>query len=393
MKGKVSLVVEIENGGEYRRMIKYNRYGNIKSRYNESFLDGDTYNYWINETNIYHEGSKPLVNKSIRYILNNVSQRKNISHCKFYYDDNDRIITKEYYSNEKMTRQTIFVRNSLGYTKKQIEYRYDEETIVPRDSTITFYEYNKEGKRSMSREIDSDGDEEAKQYLYDKKGRLIKEYRKDVLNWDNWDKEWLKEFQEKSGIKNKEHNQMRFEYKYDENDNVIYSCKFDSTTSKKNEIFVEYEYDTIGNWIKRKEYDEFHEVLKTEERRIEYFPIDKATNIVDYTWENEQSPLEIAFRKELEMKRKMEGKYLNDDFLLEQLCKCVESMDNCTVKIIDKPVFQWRSGNYGIYDVHFNAYYIDDKSYDLISVKGKFIMDIIKSRSEFHTVEIKQLKY
>ena len=63
MKGEVSFVVEIGNGGEYRRMIKYNRYGNIKYRYNESFLDGDIYNYWINETNIYHEGRKPLVNK------------------------------------------------------------------------------------------------------------------------------------------------------------------------------------------------------------------------------------------------------------------------------------------------------------------------------------------
>lgn len=375
MKGDISLVIEIENGGEKRRITKYNRYGNVKYSYYE-FLDGNLYQYHINERNIYHNSNKPLVEESNGYSLSfsGYVSSKHTSYKKFYYE-NDKITIKERYWNDNMIYKNVFIRNALGYKEKEIEYNYKKNSTMPTDSTIIFYKYNKEGKCSLLREVD-DRREIIKIYDYDNKGRLIKESKKDTSKNDE-----------------DSYNKVSFQYNYDKYDNVIYSCKYDSTFLKRKEIFVEYEYDSMGNWIKRKEFDGFHKVLKIQEREIEYFPKDNSTNKVDYTWENEQSPLDKRFREEWNIKRQKESSYLDLNILLKLFYSNIRSIDGCTFQIIGRPTIQYREGSYCIYDVYFFAYYSDRISTNIeVEVKGEMVIDIENCTSKFTIIESKKFK-
>jgi hypothetical protein len=85
-------------------------------------------------------------------------------------------------------------------------------------------------------------------------------------------------------------------------------------------------------------------------REIEYFPTDE-NNVVDYSWENEKSPLEIFYEEEAERERK-ESLYLNDDFVLSQFnYKMKEEYSN--YKIIGSPKITLRNNR--DYYINFNC--------------------------------------
>ena len=82
---------------------------------------------------------------------------------------------------------------------------------------------------------------------------------------------------------------------YNDNKDLIHSTAIDSIKNAQYDFYYTYEYDDKNNWIRKNYYDNFHELKEYTTRVIEYFPEDKSTKVMDYSWELQQSPLEKKF--------------------------------------------------------------------------------------------------
>lgn len=388
LEGNVCLIIEqkyeINKGEELpisESIIKFNRNGNISS-----LTEGNE-----ETTFAYNEDGNIIVEKHTKNVLfmGEALEWKPVSDYKKYHYNKTAFPSKidEYTLNENnLNATTIIERDEYSYKTKEIriEFKYNDSNHKSyTDTIITLYRSNKKNNYSEVKKL-AGKRELLTTYKYDENGLLIYKHEKD-----------LHIFQDSTAIYSLANSQTPQSYehhKYDENvvytyerdnrGNTVHLQVCDSTQNKQFDFYSKYTYDNQGNWIKYEYYDNLHELISYITRRIEYYP--KAeTGEIDYSWENEKSPLEKENSEEKVRKQK-EEQYLNDDFILAQFN--MKMKEYPSYRVIGNPKITYRQGC--TYNINFNAthYYIGGFS-EKENITVQIILDLNTDTFSFYPIK------
>ena len=353
IKSEVSFIIEreflIEDEKEKEQipsLIKFNRFGNIISSSKNNVL------------NSYDEKGNLIVRKTSKdvWLYGTDDYVTDEEYIKYYYNKNGFVVKEEKYTGreEKPSSSIRYILYDNNYIKEKIEYsNINDSTGIYEDSVITHFII--ENKNNVTKELICKGKKKEQIIsVYDKKSNLLSErHTKDLFVYEDTLKRFFlgsnNELELKEIYTKHDKNEV-VKYDYDINGNCTYAALIDSTHNKEVNFYFKYQYDEKSNWIKKECYNNLHILVSYFTREIEYFPTDE-NNVVDYSWENEKSPLEILYEEEAERQRK-ESLYLNDDFVLSQFnYKMKEEYSN--YKIIGSPKITLRNNR--DYYINFNC--------------------------------------
>ncbi len=355
LKDSVCLIVE--QGFEINKegksplpdlIFKFNKYGNISS-----LIQGDE-----ETTCAYNENGSIIVKKctkNVYFMGDKLEIIPIVDYTKYYYDNSAFPYKIDEFSQDETNQisSTTIERDKYNYKTKEVRIALKKNNSTNElytDTTITIYKGNK--KNNYSEVIEITGKRELlKQYKYDKNGLLIYTHAKDLFVfkdtsalYSQTDSQILPEYRCENYNSN-----VVYTYDRDDKGNIIHVHVNDSTNNEQLDFYGKYTYDNSGNWIKYEYYDNFHELISQRTRRIEYYPKD-LTGKIDYSWENEKSPLEKEYREE-KIRKQKEEKYLKDDFILEQFKLKMKEYPN--YRVIGSPQITYRKDC--TYNINFNA--------------------------------------
>lgn len=316
----------------------------------------------INTTYSYDGRGKLLVEKTDNYTFD-MTKREFVNlpnYKKYSYDSHERVCKiEEYsYSVENLNSISTIERSGTMIKSIKVEHKYDTPNgIIYNDTTITVIIRNKlrdpieiretKGKRNL-----------VTTYTYNKDNQRIRIHTEDLAKYIDstvvYDfSKGAIDYTKPKYMYNEININVTEEYNYDEYGNISHQKTWDNATNKKYEEYREYVYDKQGNWIKCSVYNPLHELISYSVREMEYYPQNYNTGLMDYTWEQEDSPAlkRYYYAKTREIK---EQQYLNDNFVLEQFhYKMKQEYPQYT--IAGDPKITYRSDS--TYHINFNGYY------------------------------------
>lgn len=386
VKGRVCLIieeeVELKDGEERYRdetLLKYNRFGKII----KSNVDGLKCSYDLNGNIIVKEISKMtfFMEEGFKPVT---------TYWKYFYDENgcSNKIAEYTMSEDNLNSVTLIYRDELHYKTKFIQYfnKNDLQGKVYIDSLMILYDYDTNKAVLLSETLFSGKRIKKTTYKYNSNNKLIQKHEKDLNVYRDSTAYYDFKYGEVKGYDYTDINDNLIEtYEYDDQGNIIHLNLCDSTKNFQRDTYWKYQYDENGNWVRCEEYNNLHKQVSYKTRKIEYYPKDGTGNI-DYSWEDEDSPLEIEYEKE-EIRKRKEKAYLNDEFILEQFNAKMKEYPNYRVK--GKPKIIYR--NYCTYRINFDALYswdanfyypqkvnrtveivlnLDDDTYSFVPIKG-----------------------
>ena len=398
LKGNVCLVIEqtvrIEDDKEIEEpisILKFNRYGNLLSDSRE-------------RTKYTYDGNGNLLVKrkeDYTYFMGE-GLKAMYTYWKYEYDKN-YFVTKikeyeEYDSDNKILSSCqIFARDKYHYVTKSItisnRFDYNVRKMYT-DSVEVQYQYNTKGDIIRTKESNGKRILETS-YKINQRGLIEMKHSKDLLVYvdsvpyykisgplSDYSSDPMSGDPSGYSYEYMNTNQL-YLYEYDERDNVIHIHFCDSTNNTQNDIYKKYTYDECGNWIRCDTYGNLGDLIASQKRQIEYYPIDSMSKKVDYSWENEISPLEESFWKTQERKRK-EEMYLNDEFVLKQFyAKMEEYID---YNIIGEPKIIYRQGC--TFNINFNAIHDLHGGYTSTeNITVQIVMDLDSDSFSFEVIK------
>ena len=319
-------------------ITKYNKYGNTikKKEFFPIFTTDEEYSY--------NDIGNIIVWK--KNVLGSMGNQIKTTVIKYRYDSNGyiNIIEELEASSNALQTKTKINRDKLGYPTEIIKEDMALTVLLNSLSATdtnkvvrtTCYYYNNDYSTNKISVSDKDY-QKITIYSYNDKGLICqmdnKEYTKKELSANN-----------------------SFFMFYNDYNDLIHCTTIDSIRNSQYDLYFTYEYDDKNNWIRKNYYDNFHELKEYTTRVIEYFPEDKSTKVIDYSWELKQSPLEKKFFYERVREQKCK-QYLNDDFVLEQFREKMKR-EYSQYKIIGEPQIIYKMDS--IYSINFNAKRADD---------------------------------
>lgn len=390
LKGNVCCIVEKEfdsnpnNSEQIPSLYKFNKDGNILFMSHKDEIIQNSYD---------EKGNKKVkkirtTSKAERDWGTNFSD--NIYTYIKYFHNEDGFVTKEeeYFSILSLNEPylcKLHILDKNNYITKSIKYSdRDNQTGLFKDSLITNYKIEFKDN-SITELIQKNEEEKRIVSTYDPDTRLlISRHTKDLFVYTETLNEFVKNENNELVQKTIEHNKNELvRYQYDHNKNI--SCIQISDSTKNIDLVYnfKYEYDENSNWIRKECYDHLYNLISYYEREIEYYPINEIDNSVDFSWENEKSPLEINYEKEREIRQK-ENLYLNDRFVLSAF-EYEMKKEYSNYKIIGTPQitlrnnreyyinFNCREKNYGYKNENITVLItinIEDDTYSFKTVKG-----------------------
>lgn len=387
IKGNICFIIEedikLKDGKEdnkQKTLFKYNRFGNIVW----SDKDNLKCSYDLNGKIIVRETSK------MTYFTDEGKFKPITTYWKYYYDETgySNKVTQYSMSENNLLSTAYIIRDNLHYKTKIVELNQKVNMDGSRyvDTLTVSYEYNKKKGLLKMLTIYSGKRETRTTYSYGSDNELIKKHDKDINVYK--DSTAYYSFKDGSllGYNYFDINTNIVEtYEYDQYGNTIHLNVCDSTSNTEEDTYWTYQYDSNNNWIKCEEYDNLHKLVSYKTRKIEYYPTDEKGS-VDYSWENEKSPMEQEHEKD-EIRKRKEQAYLNDEFILEQFYTKMKEYPNYRIK--GKPKIVYR--DYCTYRINFDALYswdanfyypekvnrtveivlnLDDDTYSFVPIKG-----------------------
>ena len=397
LKGNVCLVIEqtirIEDDKETKEpisILKFNRYGNLlsNSRERTKYTYDENGNLLIKRkedyTYLMDEGLKPM---SV------------YTYWKYEYDKNNLVTKiKEYVSDEKnLASCQRFVRDKYHYVTKSItinnKFDYNARKMYT-DSVEVQYQYNTKGDIIRTKECNGKRILET-HYKINQRGLIEMKHSKDLLVYVDSVPYYnisgpLSDYSSDSmsgapsGYSYEYINtNMLYVYEYDERDNIIHIHFCDSTNNTQSDIYKKYEYDEYGNWIRCDTYSNLGDLIASQNRQIEYYPTDSISKKVNYSWENEISPLEESFWETQERKRK-EEMYLNDEFVLKVFYEKMKEYIN--YNIIGDPKIIYHQGC--TFNINFNAIHDFHYGYTLKeNITVQIVIDLDSDSLSFEVIK------
>lgn len=395
LKGNVCLIIEqtvsIEDGKERKKpisILKFNRYGNLLS----NSLERTKYTY--------DENGNLLIKKqeNYTYLMDKGFRPMSVyTYWKYEYDKNNFVskINKYVSDDKNLSSCQIFVRDKYHYVIKSITInnKFDYSTRKMYTDTIEVqHQYNAKGDIVKTKEINGKRILETS-YKINQHGLIEMKHSKDLFVYvdsvpyynisgplSDYSNDSMSDVP--SGYSYEYMNtNLLYSYEYDERDNIIHIHFCDSTNSIQNDIYKKYEYDKYGNWIRCDTYGNLGDLISSQKRQIEYYPIDSISKKINYSWENEISPLEESFWREQERKRK-EEMYLNDEFVLKLFYAKMKEYINYS--IVGKPQIIYHQGC--TFNINFNA--IHDFHYGYTSTENITVQIVIDLESDSFSFEV-----
>lgn len=350
-------------------ITKYNKDGNTirKKEFNILYINDVEYTY----DNV---GNIIVQTKSIHDLFNSPLKTEIF---KYRYDNNGYINTIEKYEQSSNTLQvkTEINRDEFGYPiEKIVENIYLSNILNNLGSTdtnkvvtTTIYCYSKD-------------------YVINKILVNEKDYQR-ITEYKYNDKGLYSQIEDKEYTKGEITKDFNTLLSYNNYNDLILCTSIDSIKNTQYDYYYTYEYDDKNNWIRKNFYDNFHNLIEYTTRVIEYFPEDKSTKSIDYSWESKQSPLERKFYYDRVREQKCR-QYLNDDFVLEQFREKMKR-EYSQYKIIGEPQITYKMDS--VYNINFDAkesdvwgggYYpkenytvqiiinIDSETFNFVPIKG-----------------------
>ena len=177
----------------------------------------------------------------------------------YTYNSSNKLIKWEDFKDGSRVNLDTFIRNKSG--QRVVDYYYVAEKL----SLVTKYTYDKNNKICKEESIDEFGNIksiDSFNYIYDSKGKVLIEKRFNEFGTEiyTYENEILRE---KVEDYKSSYTERYYNLNGDEESTIGRS---ESTSSPSFNTITAYEYDSHGNWIKKKVTN-----LEPEEREIEYY--------------------------------------------------------------------------------------------------------------------------